>query len=109
MLMEVLGAVVQCIELGRSETHSCPGGMFWLGNREQLGGSETIEDQLVLSVPKKDAIPLILHVHEDDFAMIQTGLKSLFETGGEDFKLISEYGNCVIKTDDLAEKFFWSF
>lgn len=62
MLMEVLEAAVQCTELGRSETHSCPSGMFCLGNGEQAGGSQTIEDQLDLTVPKKDAIPLILRV-----------------------------------------------
>lgn len=70
MLMEVLEAAVQYTGLSRSETHSCPSGMFWLGNGEQLSGSQTIADQLDLTVPKKDAIPLILHVHEDDFASL---------------------------------------
>lgn len=40
------------------------------GLEMELGGGQTIKDQLDLTVPKIDAIHLILHVHEDDFAIL---------------------------------------
>lgn len=58
------------MELGESDTYSCPSDMFCLGNGELLGGSQTTKDQLDLTATKIDTITLILNVCEDDFAFL---------------------------------------
>lgn len=65
--------------------------MFWLGNGEQLGGSQPIKDQLDLTVPKKYSFPLILHLSQD-FASL--GKKPL---SGEALRAcLKEVGNILI-------------